>query len=41
MPRAIKKKLIEAAKKKFPADKKKQNAYIYGTLRKIEQKSNK
>jgi len=34
MPRAIEEKLRQEAIKKFPGDKKRQNAYIYGTLRK-------
>lgn len=33
MPKALEKKLKKAAKKKFPGNKKKQNAYTYGTLR--------
>lgn len=36
MPRLIKKKLQTTAKKKFPGDKERQNAYVYGTLAKIE-----
>jgi len=36
MPRLIKKKLQTTAKKKFPGDKERQNAYVYGTLDKIE-----
>lgn len=34
MPEKLEKKLKEEAKKKFPGDKKKQDQYVYGTLRK-------
>ncbi len=34
MPKKLEKKLKEEAKKKFPGDKKKQDRYVYGTLRK-------
>lgn len=34
MPRAVEEKLRKEAQTKFPGDKKRQNAYIYGTLRK-------
>jgi hypothetical protein len=34
MPEKIEKELRLEAEKKFPGDKKRQNAYIYGTLRK-------
>lgn len=34
MPEKIEQNLREEAKKKFPHDKERQNAYIYGTLRK-------
>lgn len=34
MPKAIEEKLRKEAQRKFPGDKKRQNAYIYGTLRK-------
>jgi hypothetical protein len=34
MPKEIEEKLRREAKQKFPDDKRKQNAYIYGTLRK-------
>jgi hypothetical protein len=35
VPRRIEEKLRREAEQKFPGDKEKQNAYIYGTLRKI------
>lgn len=34
MPKLLEKNLRAKAKKKFPNDKEKQDAYIYGTLRK-------
>jgi hypothetical protein len=34
MPKEIEERLRREAKEKFPGDKKRQNAYIYGTLRK-------
>jgi hypothetical protein len=34
MPKKIEEKLRKEAEHKFPGDKKRQNAYIYGTLRK-------
>jgi hypothetical protein len=34
MPKAVEEKLRKEAELKFPGDKKRQNAYIYGTLRK-------
>ena len=34
MPKALEQKLKREAKKKFPKDEKKQDAYVYGTLRK-------
>lgn len=36
MPKKIEDKLKREARKKFPNDKEKQNAYVYGTLTKIE-----
>ena len=33
MPKKLERKLKAAAKKKFPKNKKRQNAYVYGTLR--------
>jgi len=35
MPKELEKKLLKEAKKRFPKDKEKQNAYVYGTLRKL------
>lgn len=35
MPTKVEAKLREEAKKKFPGDKERQNAYIFGTLRKL------
>ncbi len=34
MPKAMEKKLKAEARKKFPKDKKRQDAYVYGTMRK-------
>ena len=34
MPKELEKKLKQEAKKKFPVDKKKQDRYVYGALRK-------
>jgi hypothetical protein len=34
MPKAVEERLRKEAERKFPNDKKRQNAYIYGTLRK-------
>lgn len=34
MPEKMEKELKAKAKKKFPKDKKRQDAYVYGTLRK-------
>lgn len=34
MPEQVEQKLREEAKKKFPGNKERQNAYIYGSLRK-------
>ena len=34
MPKVLEQKLKREAKKKFPKDEKKQDAYVYGTLRK-------
>jgi hypothetical protein len=34
MPKKLEKKLKTQAKKKFPKNKKRQNAYVYGTMRK-------
>ena len=34
MPKALEQKLKREAKKKFPKDKERQNAYVYKTLRK-------
>jgi len=34
MPKAVEEKLRKEAERKFPGDKERQNAYIYGTLRK-------
>lgn len=33
MPEAVERKLREKAKRDFPGDKEKQDAYVYGTLR--------
>lgn len=42
MPKKLHDKLKREAKKKFPGNKKRQDAYVYGTLQKIEnQKSGK
>mgnify|MGYP000102635357 FL=1 len=38
MPKALKRDLKRRARKKFPGDKDTQNAYVYGTLNKIESK---
>ncbi len=35
VPTKVEKKLREEAEKKFPGDKERQNAYIFGTLRKL------
>lgn len=35
MPKALERKLIREARRRFPNNKDKQNAYIYGTLRKL------
>jgi len=34
MPKALEQKLKQEAKKKFPKDEERQDAYVYGTLRK-------
>ena len=34
MPKVLEQKLKREAKKKFPKDKERQDAYVYGTLRK-------
>ncbi len=34
MPKAMEKALRKTAKKKFPGDKKRQDRYVYGTMRK-------
>jgi hypothetical protein len=34
MPKALERKLKKTAKKKFPKNKKRQDKYVYGTLRK-------
>lgn len=34
MPEKMERELKKKAKKKFPKDKKRQNAYVYGTMRK-------
>jgi hypothetical protein len=34
MPKALENKLKKQARKKFPGNKKRQNAYVYGSLRK-------
>ena len=41
MPKALEKELKAKAKKKFPGNKKKQDAYVYGTLRNTGWKPNK
>ena len=41
MPVKLEKDLKKAAKKKFPKDKERQNAYVYGTINKIEKKKKK
>lgn len=33
MPKAVEKRLKETAQRKFPDDKERQNAYVYGALR--------
>lgn len=38
MPVALERKLKSTAKKKFPKDKERQGAYVYGTINKIEKK---
>lgn len=35
MPKVIEEKLRKEAERKFPGNKQRQNAYIYGTLRKV------
>lgn len=35
MPKEVEAKLREEAKRKFPDDKERQDAYVYGTLRKL------
>lgn len=35
MPKAEEKRLRKLARKKFPGDKERQDAYVYGTLRKM------
>lgn len=35
MPKKLEKRLRQEAIKKFPDDKKRQDAYVYGTLRKV------
>jgi hypothetical protein len=37
MPKAIEDKLKREAEKKFPEDMERQNAYVYGTMQKIEE----
>lgn len=41
MPVEIERKLKTEARKKFPGDKKRQGAYVYGTLNKIESRKKK
>lgn len=36
MPKELEDKLKKEAKEKFPDDEEKQNAYVYGTLRKLK-----
>lgn len=36
MPRKLEEKLKREAKEKFPGDKQKQDAYVYGTLRAVK-----
>lgn len=36
MPKKLHDKLAKEAKKKFPGDKERQDAYVFGTLQKIE-----
>lgn len=38
MPKELEEKLKKEAAEKFPGDKERQNAYIYGTLANIEKK---
>ena len=38
MPKKLHDKLVKEAKKKFPNNKKRQDAYVYGTLQNIEDK---
>lgn len=38
MPVALERQLKKTAKKKFPKDKERQNAYVYGTINKVEKK---
>ena len=35
MPKAMEKKLQSTARKKFPRNKKRQGAYVYGTMNKL------
>ena len=35
MPKAMERKLRAAARKKWPKNKKRQDAYVYGTMRKV------
>lgn len=35
MPDALERELQAEARRKFPKDKKRQNAYVYGTMRKL------
>lgn len=41
MPIKLERDLKTTARKKFPKDKKKQDAYVYGTMNKIKQKPKK
>ena len=39
MPKKVEEKLKRQARRKFPKDKERQDAYVYGTLHEIEKKS--
>lgn len=41
MPKRLHEKLKKEAKKRFPDNKERQDAYIYGTLNKVEKKKGK
>ena len=41
MPKKLEQKLMKEAKIKFPDNKEKQNAYVYGTMNKISKRKSK